>query len=303
MKTLSHGVAQGRLRSFQLCGSAANAITIAGQTFVPDAATAYVEFFMAHAFPLYLDVPDGKDRAYYSTMHPQVIANSYRSLVGKPVNLAHLIKAYNPEKITKDHVFGTVMAVEFGETPADGWKVQGDPALAPGIRAVAALHKNVEGVSVVIDTWNQGVTPFTDTPWTVSMENEGCLTDGGFLIQCGPQAAECGVVEFWESTPEDFRALGWVYVPYGDAPKSLLACQRDDKMLGLKKDYQGYPTLFLNGGLAGQIFFFGVALVPLGRESAARIGRICASAKELVDVSEVFSGLHGFAEKFLPPGK
>lgn len=298
MKTLTHGQSFGALRKFQLCGLEDKTLHCGGQSFTPDAATAYIEFFMANAFPLFLDRAEPGQRPYHSALHPAVIAASYRSLVGKPVNLAHLIKAYDPKRITKDHVFGTVMAVEFPETPPTGWQVQGDPQVAPCIRAVAALHKNIEGVPLVIETWNKGVTPFSETPWTVSMENEACIADGGFLVRCA-ENAKCasGLEQFVDPTPEDFRMLGWIYVPFADAPQELVACLRDDDIIGLKQDYCGYQTLFLNGGLTGRIFFYGVALVPEGRESRARVGRIHAAAGELVDVGDVFQGIGAFVDE------
>ena len=40
----------------------------------------------------------------------------------------------------------------------------------------------------------------------------------------------------------------------------------------------GITTLFLNGGLNGKLFYFGVARTPLARESHARVGRVLASA-------------------------
>ena len=302
-KSTQHSRTGGQLRGLQLCGLD-KTIAIAGQTFVPDAATAYIEFFMAHAFPLFIDVGEPGQRPYCSALHPRTLANSYLSLVGKPMNLAHLIKAYNPKKITKDHVFGTVMAVEFGRMVGDVWEpatgqeeyqVVGDTNYC--IRAVAALHKNLEGVAVVIDTWNKGVTPFSETPWTVSMENESYVAQGGFLIHgLNSTVSKPDPLEtFFETTPEDFKKLGWCYVPFNDAPDELVACLRDDDIIGLKADYCGCQTLFLNGGLNGKIFFYGVALVPQGRESAARVGRIYAG-QELVDLTEVFNGINGLID-------
>ena len=166
-------------------------ITIAGETFVPDAATAYVEFFLSHAFPVYLDVAEPGSEPYRTTIHPQTVANSYRTLRGKVLNFAHIMRSYDPERNVRDRIFGTVMAVELSgpdgplTTPEGGWKVQGDPSQAPGIRAVAALHKNAEGVMTMIDTWQQGRTPFGGTEWTVSMENEATISDGGFLCARG----------------------------------------------------------------------------------------------------------------------
>ena len=63
----------GRARGVQLCSAVEPAapgveprpgITIAGETFVPDAATAYVEFFLSHAFPVYLDVAEPGSEPY-----------------------------------------------------------------------------------------------------------------------------------------------------------------------------------------------------------------------------------------------
>jgi len=293
MKTLLRNQSRGTLRKLSVC-SAANAIHIDGQVFVPDAATAYIEFYMAHTFPVYLDQAAPGERPDFSTLHPQVVANSYRSLVGKVFNLAHLMKAYDEKANPRDRILGTVMAVEFPETPAGGWRVQGDPCLAPGIRAVAALHKNAEGVAVVLDTWAKGCTPFTETVWTVSMENESYIDSGGFLVSGGGDCAE--LADFVETTPEDFRSLGWVYVPVPLAPKALAACLRDDEYIGLRGDYRGRPTLFLNGGLDGKIFFYGVGLVPQGKESAARVGRIVAGGG-MVDLSGAFDAIAEFARR------
>jgi hypothetical protein len=275
----------------QFC--AVNAIEIAGQVFTPDAATAYVEFFLSHSFPVSLDNPKGP---YFTTIHPQTVANSFLSLRGKMVNLAHLVRSYNPQQNPRDRILGTVMAVEFPESPQGGWRVQGDPAQAPGIRAVAALHKNAEGVMEVLDTWAEGKTPYgQDTIWTVSMENESRVDQGGFLVKTqGPGELET----FWEKTPADFKALGWCYVPHPDAPQELLACLPSDGVLRIARKHLGRETLFLNGGLDGNIFYFGVALTPEGRETAARVAQILASNTELVDVSAPFDALKGFAKAF-----
>ena len=113
-------------------------ITIAGETFVPDAATAYVEFFLSHAFPVYLDVAEPGSEPYRTTIHPATVANSYRSLRGKVLNFAHIMRSYDPERNVRDRIFGTVMAVELSgpdgpiTTPAGGWKVQGRPDAGAG---------------------------------------------------------------------------------------------------------------------------------------------------------------------------
>ena len=288
----------GRARGVQLCSVADDerlGITIAGETFVPDAATAYVEFFLSHAFPVYLDVPNPGEEPARTAIHPATIANSYRSLRGKVLNLGHLMRAYDPKNNPRDRIFGTVMAVELSgpagplETPSDGWKVQGDPNLAPGIRAVAAMHKNAEGVGQALEGWEQGKTPFSDTQWTVSMENEAYLEDGGFLIKSSPDRpfSVPDGPSWWEKTPEDFRALGWTYVPWADAPKPLRKTLKDGGEIALAVDnYEGHELLFLNGGLNGKLFYYGVALTPVGKESRARVRRMVASATAKVMANE-----------------
>jgi hypothetical protein len=272
-----------------------------------------VEFFLSHAFPVYLDVAEPGSEPYRTTIHPATVANSYRSLRGKVLNFAHIMRSYDPERNVRDRIFGTVMAVEFPAyadgvapsgtggapvLPAGGWKVQGDPMMAPGIRAVAALHKNAEGVMNMIDTWQQGRTPFGGTEWTVSMENEATIADGGFLLRRtmdddggyyhpGNRLDEFAALG---QTPDDFKALGWIYVPWEAAPADLRSCLDAGGMIAVVRNFlqtdaspgveprPGVTTLFLNGGLNGRLFYFGVALTPLARESRARVGRVMASA-------------------------
>ena len=62
----------------------------------------------------------------------------------------------------------------------------------------------------------------------------------------------------------------------------------------------GVTTLFLNGGLNGRLFYFGVALTPLARESHARVGRVLASADGIVAaLTAVGDAMTGFCEKIL----
>lgn len=285
----------------QLCGQGVNmaGIECEGQLFVPDDATAYVEFYLSHAFPSYTNVSLNGEPPDRTAIHPATIARSYHSLKGKVVNLAHIMRQYDPTRNKQDRILGSVMAVEFPPMPACGWKVQVNPAAAPGIRAVAALHKAAEGVPMILDTWARGKTPFGDTEWTVSMENRSYIPDGGFLVKLGNAERGTGNAElrkFLPSTPEDIRALGWVYVPYMQAPGDLLDCMKDGGYIGIERDYMGLPTLFLIGGLDGQIFYYGVALTPVGKEGAARVRRIEASAAELVDVAPVFDAIGSFLD-------
>lgn len=317
-------------------GTPANAIECGGELWIPDAATAYMELYMAHSFPAFLDVAAPGERPAFTTLHPAVLARSFRSLRGKPVNLGHLMKSYDPDNILRDRILGTVMAVEFpapagaitctcgrqfdfwlqaeaGGRSAGGrkcpgcevlyqppqWRVQGARENLPCIRAVAALHKNAEGVAQVLETWGEGRNLFTDDQWAVSMENEADLKLGGFLVKCTTRTAKL-LANCVMGTPPDFAALEWIYVPYASAPADLLACLREGDYVGLKQDYCNAPTLFLNGGLDGQLFFFGVAIVPQGQESGARIARMCAGLERPADLGAAFDAIGEFVKNISP---
>ena len=105
------------------------------------------------------------------------------------------------------------------------------------------------------------------------MENEAYLDEGGFLIRFAVPPAQ-----WWDDTPADFRALGWTYVPWAVAPAEMRDLLQVGPEVGLAGDYQGRETLFLNGGLNGRMFYYGVALTPLGKESRAQVLRMEASA-------------------------
>ena len=145
MKT-RRSIIQQAARGVQLAGK--NSIMIDGQTFTPDPDTAYVEFHLAHAFPV--------TTKYRTGIHPQVVANSHRTMVNKVFNLAHIMRKYDKKNNPQDRMLGTVIAVEFPETPEGGWTVQGSRDKAPGIRAVAVMHKAAQWVDArngIIRPW------------------------------------------------------------------------------------------------------------------------------------------------------
>jgi len=86
-------------------------------------------------------------------------------------------------------------------------------------------------------------------------------------------------------------------VPYASAPEDLLACLNSGMDAGLAKQYGGKPTLFLNGGLTGSVFFYGVALTPAGKESKARVSRIMADAQPVWDLGATLECLTHFADQ------
>jgi hypothetical protein len=265
------------------CGTTGKEISIAGRTFRPDEDSAYVDFRLGHAFPV--------TTLYKSGIHPQVVANSYASLANKVFNLGHVMRQYDPKNNPRDLILGTVVAVEFPETPVGGWKVQGDRSQAPGIRAVAVMHKAAQWTNDVLQTWLSGTTSFSDTEWTVSMENEMPLGKSGFLVR-GGQTAPADLAKFVDGTPADLWDLGYTYVPFMDAPDELVGCLNDDDddaregvaSIRICRNYQrdagpSCETLLLAGGLNGTIRFRGVGLCPHGMEPEARVAQMqCSQA-------------------------
>lgn len=257
----------------QLCRE--SGLLIDKQIFRPDKTTAYVECFLSHSFPVVtLDE---------TALHPQVVANSYRSMLHKVFDLAHLMKSYDPRN-KRDHILGTIVAVEFPETPEGGWKVQGDKAKAPGIRAVACMHKQAESVQQILQQYFTGAMD-----WTVSMEQEFQMSNSGFLVRLGDENPEgkdrdAAIEEgFHEKTPEDLRALGWTYIPSTYAP--IQKCFDDNETKVIKK-YRGCETIALLGGLDGTIQYMGIGLTPRGKEKEAEVSQMLAGEK-MIEVNGV----------------
>lgn len=320
--------------SFCSVATAQQSITIAGQTLVPNEDTAYVEFYMSHGFPV--------QTKYRTGIHPQVVANSYQTLNHKVFNLAHLMRKYNPAQNPRDRILGTVVAVEFPELPngigcacgcrfnwaeepevAMGsvkcpqcaavhappqWTV-GSLAQAPGIRAVAAMHKAAESVLEILQSWFTGENP-AGGEWSVSMENSFQEEAGGFLVVRADGHHELD--SFLAATPADLRALGYVYVSAQAAPADLLNClnnTEDDQRDGItsariRRDFHGQEVIFLLGGLDGKIRYRGVGLTPGGAmEKEARVSTMLASAP-MVDVSAALAPFAEFGNAvFGGPGK
>jgi hypothetical protein len=302
---------QGKTQRVSFCAAAGASegdvrqqIEIAGKILVPDQDTAYVEFFLSHTLPVV--------NLYRSAILPQVVANSYGSLMNKVFNLGHLMRSYSKdEKIPRDRILGTVVAVEFvdGEgaavtevPPADGWIMPAEREKAYGIRAVAVMHKAAEGVMDILYSWFAGVQPYGG-PWTVSLENHFYEEDCGFLLKTGDAAIIPGLELEEVEQPEYLQAAGWTYVPMASATEELVNCLNqpaDDERDGMAsaricRNFRGLETVLLLGGLDGKIRYRGVGLTPAAgaRETEARVRTMMAS-EPLMDVGEMIKPLMEF---------
>jgi hypothetical protein len=283
---------QLRTRIFSNLGVSlcANAIEIAGMKLLPDASKAYAEFSIAHTWPVVT--------AWGTSMHPGTVANSWPSMRHQVFNLAHLMKSYDssPEKneIPRDHILGSIVAVEFPPTPAGGWRLSNDAA-APGIRAAAVIHKYAERVPKILGEHLGG-----RHKWTVSMEVDYSLLDSGFVIGNRAEAKKPQESLMAETTPQEFAALGLGYVPITDAADALLEVYDfDQHRVRPSASWDGLPVTLLKGGVNGQVHFRGVGLVRYGAEREAQIAQILATDPDrLTEDDEMEAGLAVLKEYF-----
>lgn len=237
----------------------AGGLEMGGQRFEPDDTKAYVECRISHSFPSVL--------FYGSALHPQVIQNSYRSMLHQKVDLMHLVKVYDKEKISRDRIVGSVVAVEF-PVRGSAWTLPRSVEEAPCIRAVMAIYKQAEGVDRLLGQHQSG-----RQRWTVSQELMHERKDGVFLVK--------GKVGSFTSTPPEFAALGYEVIDWESAPDSLRAVLPNRAGAKVKPWNDGTKTrdvIFLLGGLNGEVTYEGIGLVQEGAEPSAEISRVLASA-------------------------
>ncbi len=245
------------------------AIECGGQTFTPDSTKAWIEFWTAQAFPV-VTVDS-------TAIHPQVVANSFRSMWGQIFNFNHQMRKYNPAQNKKDMMLGSVFAVELSGTglyadhaSASRVDLSGDSAL--GIRGVAALHKQSEAATEILRTHFS-----EEIEWAVSMEHQWRLNNSGFLVKQGRGMPLKGFDEWTARTPSDLAEGGWTYVPAVEAPMELLECFDADN--ARMNAFNGRPAIVLFGGLDGTTHYSGLALTPAGteKEPGATVGRVLAA--------------------------
>lgn len=249
---------------------AKDAIQCGGATFTPDETKSYVEFRLSHGYPV--------TTSDLTCLHPNTVRNSYASMLHQVFNLGHIMKSYNPDEHARDRMLGSVVGVEFNG-PHAGTRtsitLQGERTKAPGIRAVAVMHKQAEGVDRILGGHQSG-----RRKWTVSMENMFSMDSSGFLVRDEQQELSG---EF--ATPTDLTELGWTYVPCTSAPEKLAECF-DENRVKIKAKWGKRDVLLMIGGLNGKIHYQGVGLTPLGKEPEAEVTAMMASGwsgSEIID--------------------
>lgn len=251
-----------------------HAIEINGQRLVPDKTKAYVEFRLAHAFPVVT--------AYQSAFHAGTVANSHPSMRHQVFNFRHQMQQYfkgSENEVREDRILGSVVDVEFPPAPMGGWRLTALDQ-TPSIRGVAVLHKRAKGADRIIGQHQSG-----RLEWAVSLEVEYQLADSGIALVSTDKAKPLSA-NFQEllsqHTPKDFEKSGFAYVSFIEAPDDLLDCY-DPKMAGgmFTKLWHGRQPVTMIGGLNGQCHFYGVAMVEFGAEPTAQVSTILAEDRAL----------------------
>ena len=133
--------------NLQMLGAADGQASPFAGMFQPDAYKAYIEFDLYHSFP---QVIGPTVQGSFVGYHPAVLAKSHRSLLHQQMNLRHMLKAYNPNTVTRDRIVGCVVATSFPREPLTGWKIPDSEDSAPCIHCCAVVFKLAEGVADVI---------------------------------------------------------------------------------------------------------------------------------------------------------
>jgi hypothetical protein len=243
--------------ALELSTFANNVIEFKGAKYVPDETKGYFTFAISHSFPV--------STFYGTALHPNVIAQSYNSMLHQNLNFEHNIRAYHKSKGDKnyveDRVIGSIVAVDF---PAGmGTLRAGKEPVA--IKGVAVYYKMTTGMQKVV-----GEHQTSRHRYTVSMEVQYPYDDSGLAI------ASAGAKPM-DTTPADLAAMGYDYVPWSAASEELRGTFSKEKNRIVKK-YQGRETFMLMGGVNGTVHYAGIGLVKYGAEPTAEITQMAASA-------------------------
>lgn len=268
----------GEPESVEFCFAATRAIEINGRKKIPDGYRAYIDARLGGCLPMVVD-------QYAMSWHPSTIANSYQTLQDQVFNFRHQMAKYkraNPEEAPRhDSILGTVLEVEYPRVPSGGWKLPKPNADGmfdiPRIRAVMNLPKKAMGSDRILGTYQSG-----REDWSVSIETTWNEPDSGIVMMSprGKDLPSLGpdLQKLCEScTPDDMAEQGYLYVPFMEAPETLLNSY-DMNARMFTKPYKGRRTITLAGGIDGNVQFYGIGLVNRGAEPTAEIVEMLAEA-------------------------
>lgn len=274
----------------------------------PDKFKAYVEFRLAHAFPVV--------SSYNTSFHPSTLRNSFESMLHQQFNYGHLIREYykgKPEenKIREDRILGSIVAVDFPREPMGGWSLT-NVEDAPGMHCVATLAKQAKGMDRLLGGYQSG-----RQDWTVSLEVDYQLVESGVVVvpqynekdsqtggnkDLGGASRENAISEddmsiLAKHTPPDYQKAGLWYLPLIEANDDIIDCFSVEKGMFVKP-WKGNKLVMLMGGYDGVVDFKGTGVVNYGAEPTARIESILAEDKEMSALSENVTKLTNVLDKW-----
>jgi len=260
----------------ELCGAA---IEIDGQRLEPDESKAYIEMGISNAYP--------SVSAYGTTLHPQTVANSFRSMQHQVLNWQHMMRANDRSKerdeIRRDYILGSIVGVELATSQAGVQPATFKLGMPVHIRAAGVIHKNAEKVPGLLGEHLGG-----RHKWTVSMEINYDIIESGFLVFRADQATKAQAALMAQTTTEEFQKLNLGYVPATEASEELLDTfnfEKREMRLAIEDGetpappsgrWGKLPVVLVKGGLNGRVHYQGVGLVRYGAEKEAMIAQLLA---------------------------
>lgn len=207
----------------------------AAQNFEPNDWRSFVEFDICHSMPVVTQPAMGTGNI--TAFHPATLAASYRELLHQQVNIEHMVKHHDPDRITHDRIVGCVVAVSFPPEPEGGWKIPMDMQSAVPIHCCAVVFKIAQGALAMLNEHLSG-----QRKWSVSIE------------VMGRSVEEMGI--YRPSTRELFPLLDapdimFEAVSKSDDGKLCLGKMRTGEQLALAYGGEGRPVIFQGVGFTG----------------------------------------------------
>lgn len=238
--------------SFQISEETEVSLLAAGDpnfgNFVADDYKAYFRFRICTAFPNVIG-PEMHGRCF--GFHPQVLANSYQSLLHQQTNLGHMLKIYGSYR---DRIQGGIVGVDVANAPRYGGKLTIPDSVekAPYLDCIAVLWKMAEGNKELL---GKHLTAREKT--SVSIEVGTTLAD------------------LWVYNPAD-QSIHSMEEANSQWPGLITRHKKNGIQIG---KIDGVQFAFAAGGADGSVPFRGVGYTPTPAEAnTARIIDIHASS-------------------------
>lgn len=219
----------------------------------PDDYKAYFHFRICTAFP---NVIGPEMHGRYFGFHPQVLVNSYESLLHQQTNLGHMLKIYGAYR---DRIQGGIVGVSVGKggglyRPGSKIAIPETVADAPYLDVVAVLWKMAEGNKELLG------------------KHMSAREKTSVSIEVGTTAAD---LQIYNPSDRSIHTMEDALAQWPDLIKR-------DKKMGIQiGKVDGVQFAFAAGGAAGSVPFRGVGYTPNPAEkNTARIINFAAAEEE-----------------------